>query len=73
MTPAQPLIPFYTQRPSASGAAASAGTPAAAKEGTSREVASDELVTAIWQTPSIAPMSPIKRSARGSSPDLRRR
>lgn len=72
MTPAQPLIPFYTQRPSASGAAASAGTPAAAKEGP-REVASDELVTAIWQTPAITPMSPIKRSARGSSPDLRRR
>lgn len=63
MTPAQPLIPFYTQRPTDAGAAAASPAQKA------RE--SDELVTAIW--PASGPMAPPKRSARGSSPDLRKR
>lgn len=66
MTPAQPLIPFFTQRPTDSGAAA-----ASPAQKASREVLSDELVTAIW--PASGPLAPPKRSARGSSPDLRKR
>ncbi len=72
MTPAQPLIPFFTQRPTDSGAAAASPAQKAPRE-------SDELVTAIWVDREeasplrLAARDSIPRAARGSSSDLRKR